>query len=166
VPELHRLGVKLVLLGSGEPSFEEQFRYLADAFRDQLAVRIGFDIALSRRIYAGCDAFLMPSRFEPCGLGQLYAMRYGTMPIVHAVGGLRDTVIDPGDGELARGHGTGVCFDPETAAALVHAIERAVAVLANPIARANVQRAAMARDASWTASARQYVQLYRELAQR
>jgi starch synthase len=163
VPELHRIGIKLAVLGSGEPAFEERFRYLAGAFRDQLAVRIGFDIALSRRIYAGCDAFLMPSRFEPCGLGQLYAMRYGTMPIVHAVGGLRDTVIDPGDGELARGHGTGVCFEPATAAALVHAIERAVALLADPIARANVQRAAMARDASWTASAQRYVQLYRDL---
>ncbi len=166
VPELHRLGAKLVLLGSGEPSFEEQFRYLASAFREQIAVRIGFDIGLSRRIYAGSDAFLMPSRFEPCGLGQLYAMRYGTMPIVHAVGGLRDTVLDPGDGELARGHGTGVCFEPASTAALVHAIERAVALLADPIARTNVQRAAMARDASWIASARQYVQLYRELARR
>jgi starch synthase len=163
VPELQRLGGKLALLGSGEPDLEDRFRYLARAFADHVAVRIGFDIGLSRRLYAGCDAFVMPSRFEPCGLGQLYAMRYGTMPIVHAVGGLRDTVIDPGDAELARGLGTGVRFDSATGDGLVHAIERAVALLRDPIARANLQRAAMARDSSWTASARQYVQLYREL---
>ncbi|HEY1811539.1 MAG TPA: glycogen synthase GlgA [Kofleriaceae bacterium] len=163
VPELQRLGAKLALLGSGEPAFEDRFRYLASAFADHVAVRIGFDIGLSRRLYAGCDAFVMPSRFEPCGLGQLYAMRYGTMPIVHAVGGLRDTVIDPGDDELARGLGTGVRFDSATSAGLVLAIERAVTLLRDPAARANLQRAAMARDSSWTASARQYVQLYREL---
>ena len=151
------------MLGSGEPVLEQQFRYLADVFREHVAVRIGFDLALSRRIYAGCDVFLMPSRFEPCGLGQLYAMRYGTIPIVHAVGGLRDTVIDPGDGELARGRGTGIRFESATAAALLHAIERAVALIADPIAHANVQRAAMTRDSSWTASAQQYVQLYREI---
>ncbi|HEX4454383.1 MAG TPA: glycogen synthase GlgA [Kofleriaceae bacterium] len=163
VPELHRIGIKLAVLGSGEPAFEDRFRYLASTFRDQLAVRIGFDIALSRRMYAGCDAFLMPSRFEPCGLGQLYAMRYGTMPIVHAVGGLRDTVIDPGDAELALGHGTGVRFDEASTPALVHALSRAVALLRDRSARARIERAGMARDSSWTASAQQYVQLYRDL---
>jgi starch synthase len=164
VPALHGLGIKLAVLGSGEPAFEDRFRYLAGAFREQIAVRIGFDIALSRRIYAGCDAFLMPSRFEPCGLGQLYAMRYGTMPIVHAVGGLRDTVIDPGDAELARGHGTGVRFDEASTTALVHALSRAATLLRDPLARAHIERAAMARDSSWTASAQQYLQLYRSLA--
>jgi starch synthase len=164
VPELHRIGVKLAVLGSGEPAFEDRFRYLAGAFHEQLAVRIGFDIALSRRLYAGCDAFLMPSRFEPCGLGQLYAMRYGTMPIVHAVGGLRDTVIDPGDAELALGHGTGVRFDEPSTTALVHALARAVTLLRDRSARTRIERAGMARDSSWTASAQQYVQLYRDLA--
>ena len=163
VPELHRLGAKLAVLGSGEPAFEDQFRYLATAFAQHVAVRIGFDIGLSRRLYAGCDAFLMPSRFEPCGLGQLYAMRYGTMPIVHAVGGLRDTVIDPGDTDLARGRGTGVRFEHATTAALVHALERAVTLLRDRSARVAIQQAAMARDSSWTASAQQYLQLYREL---
>jgi len=154
VPELHRLGAKLVVLGSGEPELEDRFRYLASVFSDQLAVRIGFDLALSRRIYAACDLFAMPSRFEPCGLGQLYAMRYGTLPIVHAVGGLRDTVSDPG---------TGIRFDAATVPALVHAIERAVALYRDPIRREATQLAAMARDSSWTASALQYVQLYRSL---
>lgn len=154
VPELARLGAKLVVLGSGEPDLEDRFRELATRFGEHLAVRIGFDLALSRRIYAGCDLFAMPSRFEPCGLGQLYAMRYGTLPIVHAVGGLRDTVSDPG---------TGIRFDAPTVPALVRAIERAIALYRDPTARSTTQRAAMARDSSWTASASQYVQLYRSL---
>ena len=154
VPELQRLGAKLVVLGSGEPELEDRFRKLATSFGERLAVRIGFDLPLSRRIYAGCDLFAMPSRFEPCGLGQMYAMRYGTLPIVHAVGGLRDTVSDPA---------TGIRFDAATVPALVRAIERAVALYRDPIARTTTQLAAMARDSSWTASALQYVQLYRSL---
>ena len=155
VPELHRLGARLIVLGSGEPALEDRFRYLATAFGEQVAVRIGFDLALSRRIYAGADLFVMPSRFEPCGLGQLYAMRYGTIPIVHAVGGLRDTVRDPD---------TGIAFEPASAPALLAALERAVALVRDPLRRLSVQRAAMARDSSWTASAREYVALYESLA--
>jgi starch synthase len=163
VPELHRLGAKLVVLGSGEPDLEATFTWLAGAFKDNVAVRIGFDGALSRRIYAGSDLFVMPSRFEPCGLGQLYAMRYGSIPVVHAVGGLRDTVIDPGDDELARGHGTGIQFHAATTSALVAALERAVQLFRDPVALAATRRAAMERDLSWTASAQQYVELYESL---
>jgi starch synthase len=163
VPELHRLDAALIVLGSGEPALEVRFRYLATAFSDHVAVRIGFDIALSRRIYAGCDLYAMPSRFEPCGLGQLYAMRYGTIPVVHAVGGLRDTVSDPGDGELARGAGTGIRFEGATAFALATALARGVALVRDPHALARVRASAMARDSSWSASAQQYVQLYRSL---
>jgi len=163
IPDLHRLGAKLVVLGSGEPDLEARFRWLADVFRDHVAVRIGFDLKMSRRLYAGSDLFVMPSRFEPCGLGQMYAMRYGSMPVVHAVGGLRDTVLDPGDEDLARGIGTGIRFDEPTVTALVRALERAVALYRDPIALANIRRAVMARDSSWTASAQQYLQLYRSL---
>jgi starch synthase len=163
VPDLHRLNAKLVVLGSGEPDLEATFTWLAGAYSDNLAVHIGFDIALSRRIYAGSDLFLMPSRFEPCGLGQLYAMRYGSIPIVHAVGGLRDTVIDPGDDELARGNGTGLQFQAATAAALVGGLERGVKLFRDRKALAAVRRAAMSRDSSWTASAQQYVELYQSL---
>ncbi|HEY5925275.1 MAG TPA: glycogen synthase GlgA [Kofleriaceae bacterium] len=151
VPELQRLGAKLVVLGSGEPDLEATFVELASSCGDQLAVRIGFDIALSRRIYAGSDFFLMPSRFEPCGLGQLYAMRYGSIPIVHAVGGLRDTVIDPD---------TGIQFHAATTTALVDALERAVKLFGDHQAMRATRRAAMARDSSWTASAKQYAELY------
>jgi starch synthase len=162
-PELHRIGARLIVLGSGEPHLESRFRWLADVFRDHVAVRIGFDLALSRRIYAGTDLFVMPSRFEPCGLGQLYAMRYGSIPIVHAVGGLRDTVIDPGDAELANGRGTGIRFEAPSASSLLSAVERATKLFRDRAAFANVRAAAMARDSSWTASAQQYVQLYRSL---
>jgi len=150
--ELAGLGAKLVVLGSGEHSIESRFRALAS---ERIAVRIGFDIALSRRIYGGSDLFLMPSRFEPCGLGQLYAMRYGSIPIVHAVGGLRDTVDDPR---------TGIKFAPATPTALVTALERGVALVRDRDALLAVRRAAMARDSSWTASAKQYLELYRSLA--
>ena len=163
VPELSRIGAKLVVLGSGEPDLEATFSWLANAFNEHVAVRIGFDIALSRRIYAGSDLFLMPSRFEPCGLGQLYAMRYGAIPVVHAVGGLRDTVIDPGDAELAAGNGTGVQFHAATTSALIGGIERATALFRDRKARTATRRAAMARDSSWTASAQQYVALYDSL---
>jgi len=164
VPELARLGARLVVLGSGEPSLEQRFRWLADVFRQHVAVRIGFDHDLARRIYAASDLFAMPSRFEPCGLGQLYAMRYGAIPVVHAVGGLRDTVIDPGDPDLARGRGTGIRFTPTTPLALARALERAVKLFRDPAVLATMRRAAMARDSSWMASAQQYVQLYRSLA--
>ncbi len=163
VPELARIGARLVVLGAGEPALEQRFTWLAEVFRQHLAVRIGFDGDLARRIYGGSDVFAMPSRFEPCGLGQLYAMRYGAIPVVHAVGGLRDTVIDPGDAELARGGGTGVRFAPAAALPFALGLVRAAQLFRDPAARAAVVRAAMGRDSSWTASALEYVQLYRSL---
>ena len=154
IPHLHRLGAKLVVLGSGEPDLEATFTWLTGAYKADVAVRIGFDIALSRRIYAGSDFFVMPSRFEPCGLGQLYAMRYGSIPIVHAVGGLKDTVNDPK---------TGIQFHAATSTALVDAIERGVALYRNAKALRATRVAAMSRDSSWTASAQQYVALYESI---
>jgi starch synthase len=163
VPGLAALGARLVVLGAGEPALEDRFRWLAQTFDAHVSTTIGFDSAFARRIYAGSDLFVMPSRFEPCGLGQLYAMRYGSIPIVHAVGGLRDTVIDPGDAELARGHGTGFRFEPASAPKLLAALERAVRMFRDRAAFATLRDAAMARDSSWTASAHEYVQLYRSL---
>jgi starch synthase len=162
-PELHRLRARLVVLGAGEPDLEARFRYIARSFAHHVHVRIGFDIGLARRIYASSDLFVMPSRFEPCGLGQLYAMRYGAVPIVTVVGGLRDTVTDPGDAELAQGHGTGIHVRAATAPALLEAIERGVTLFRDRAAFAKLQRSAMSRDSSWTVSARDYVQLYRSL---
>lgn len=167
VPELHTLGAKLVVLGSGSSSLQERFRYLANTFSRNVAVRIGFDVAQSRRIYAGADAFLVPSRFEPCGLSQMYAMRYGTVPIVHAVGGLRDTVHDPGDNGLRRGEGTGFRFEHPTAVGLHWAIGRAARMFReSPDAWQAIVRADMAQDWSWDGSARKYLSVYSYLHER
>jgi len=178
IPELHHLDAKLVILGSGESDLESRFSWLGDVFKEQVAVRIGFDINLSRRIYAGSDFFLMPSRFEPCGLGQLYAMRYGTIPIVHAVGGLRDTVVDAGNiapvvgaafkpsakkQRIPNVTGTGFVFTNPTPLALFTAIERGCRWFRTPHAFDALRKTAMARDSSWTVSANEYVQLYRSL---
>ncbi|MGE3547380.1 MAG: glycogen synthase GlgA, partial [Kofleriaceae bacterium] len=163
VPQLTALGARLVVLGAGEPVYEQQFRAIAREHAGRVAVAIGFDTALARRIYAGSDLFVMPSRFEPCGLGQLYAMRYGSIPIVTPVGGLRDTVIDPGDRDLARGLGTGIRLDAITSDALAHAIERGARLVRDPRVAATVRRAAMMRDSSWTASADEYLHLYGSL---
>lgn len=154
VPDLAALGARMVVLGAGEPELEERFRALARQYPDRIAVRIGFDLGLARRIYGGTDLFVMPSRFEPCGLGQLYAMRFGSIPVVHAVGGLRDTV---------RDGVTGIQFDGADARSLRAALERAVALYGDTDAFASLQRNAMARDSSWDASALAYVQLYRSL---
>jgi starch synthase len=163
VPELHALGVKLVVLGSGDPALEDRFRYLATTFAENVAVRIGFDPQLARRIYGGADVFVMPSRFEPCGLGQLYAMRYGAIPIVHAVGGLVDTVEDPGDDDDLGVRGTGFAFAEATAAALGKALVRAAALFTGQRpAWTKLVKRAMQRDSSWKAPARAYVEVYRE----
>jgi len=158
VPELDAMGVKLVVLGAGEPELEARFRYLADTFASTISVRIGFDLGYARRIYAGSDLFVMPSRFEPCGLGQLYAMRYGTLPIVHAVGGLVDTVRDADSAA-----GTGFRFIEPTSAALLAAIKRAVTAARDRGSFDALRRRAMSRDSSWAASASAYVALYRSL---
>lgn len=157
---LPELGMKLMVLGSGDPELESRLVHLARAFPEHLAVRIGFDLDYARRIYGGSDLFLMPSRFEPCGLGQLYAMRYGAVPLVHAVGGLRDTVIDP---VAVRGTPTGLRFEQPTTGALYVAIARAVAMYRDRVTFASLRRGAMMRDSSWTVPAHEYVQLYRSL---
>ena len=161
VPELAAAGAKLVVLGSGEPTLEDRLRWLAARFRDHFALRLGFDPAMARRIYAGADAVLVPSRFEPCGLTQLYAMRYGAVPIVHAVGGLRDTVHDPGDLALAGGGGTGIRFDQADAIAMQAAVARAARLFREHAGWQRIVLAAMRRDSSWGPSAREYLQLYR-----
>ncbi|HFE47222.1 MAG TPA: glycosyltransferase, partial [Nannocystis exedens] len=133
----------------------------SNTFSQHLTIRVGFDPALSRRLIAGSDMLLLPSRFEPCGLTQLYAMRYGTVPVVHAVGGLRDTVIDPGDAGLAQGKGTGFCFEHPTAEGLHWALSRALRMYReDPQAWQTIVHTGMSQDFSWTRSARAYLNLY------
>lgn len=163
VPELSALGAVLVLLGDGDEQMERRLRALAGEHGDRLSIEIGFDPALARRIFAGSDVILMPSRFEPCGLTQMYAMRYGAIPIVSPVGGLRDTVVDPGDAGLGRGQGTGFAMAEVSAAGLGAAIERAAILHRDRSAWGVLVRAAMSRDFSWRGPAGEYLALYRRL---
>jgi starch synthase len=157
---LFALNASVVILGSGERRYEELFAVLGRGYSDRLGIRLGFNDALSHQIQAGSDCLLMPSRFEPCGLTQLYAMRYGTIPIVRATGGLRDTVspFDP----VTR-QGTGFMFAAPTADALSEAVGAAVSVFTDKEAWRQLQRNAMTQDFSWDRSALQYIDVYREI---
>jgi starch synthase len=145
------------VLGSGEMRYETMWRALAAAHPDRIAVKIGFDESLAHLIEGAADIFLMPSQFEPCGLNQMYSMRYGTVPVVRATGGLEDTVTDYND---PTGDGTGFKFRPYTAAALMTSIDRARTAFANPSLWRKLQVAGMRQDFSWDRSAREYVKLY------
>jgi starch synthase len=155
--ELPRLGAAFVVLGSGEPRYQDFWTSLAAAYPDLIAARIGFDESLAHLIEAGADMFLMPSRFEPCGLNQMYSLRYGTVPIVRSVGGLADTVRDYSPG---RPESTGFVFEDYTAPALLGALRRALAAFADTRTWRGLQRAGMALDHSWDRSAREYVTIY------
>jgi len=155
--ELPHLGARFAVLGTGEPAFEAMWRRLAAQFPDRIGVRIGFDEGLSHLIEAGSDLFLMPSRFEPCGLNQMYSLRYGTLPLVRATGGLDDTVenYDP-----YTGRGTGFKFWEASGPALVDTLRWALRVYDHPDVWQRLQRAAMAGDFSWARSAAAYVEVY------
>lgn len=164
VPELHDMPARLVVLGTGEPGLEDSFRLAARHFTRNVRTQIAFDVPLSHKLIAGCDGLLVPSRFEPCGLTQMYAMRCGTVPVVHATGGLADTVRDPGDAGLARGEGTGFSFEHPTVQGLRWAMRRAVRMYrAHPDGWRAIQRAGMQRDWSWRRSAGDYLNLYKAL---
>ena len=156
---LDETDARFAILGSGSPEHEDALRHLAaHAPPARLAVTLAFDNALAHRLYGAGDLFLMPSRSEPCGLGQLYAIAYGTPPIVHAVGGLRDTVV-PWDGQDGVGF-TFQSFDLDDAA---DAVQRALAVVADADAYRRLQQNGLAADHSWANSAKRYVDLYREV---
>jgi starch synthase len=158
------LGVQLILLGSGELAIETQARALAQAYPRQVAVTVGFDEALAHQIEGGADAFLMPSVYEPCGLNQMYSQRYGTVPIVHATGGLKDTVIDYTPARLAAGEASGFRFDTFDAAHLAEAVLRARRLYrAAPRAWRRLMQDCMRLDHSWLRRARAYLALYEEL---
>jgi starch synthase len=154
---------QLVILGTGERALEEALQALARARPREVAVRIGFDERLAHLIEAGADAFLMPSRFEPCGLNQMYSQRYGTPPVAHATGGLCDSIVDCTRATLADQTATGFLFREPTVAALLAAIERAIAAYRDPATWRALQRNGMARDFGWQASAQRYDALYRSL---
>lgn len=156
---------QLAVLGSGEAALEQALDEAAAHHPRQVAVRIGYDEGLAHRLEAGGDMFVMPSRFEPCGLNQIYSLRYGTVPIVHRVGGLADSVVDAIDHTLRARTATGFVFDYPTVFDLNQAIRRALALYADRPAWRRLMRTGMDQDFSWTASARQYAALYRSLLQ-
>lgn len=157
------LGAKLALLGSGDHPLEGAFLGAADRHRGRIGVRIGYDEPMSHLMQAGGDAILIPSRFEPCGLTQLYALRYGCLPVVARVGGLADTVIDANAAAVAAGAATGLVFAPSDPLALHGAIARTVRLHGDRPVWQAMQRAAMRADVSWGQSAARYAALYRSL---
>lgn len=160
IPELMRQKIQLVLLGSGEAEYEAAMQELTTAYPKRIGVRIGYDEGLAHRIEAGCDVFLMPSRFEPCGLNQMYSQRYGTLPIVSPVGGLADTVIDTTLESLAANTATGFVMPVVSSAGLTEAVERTLDIYQQADLWQRLQGHAMAQDFSWQASADQYRALY------
>jgi starch synthase len=160
LPGLLEAGCQIALLGSGETPLETAWRAAAADHPGRVAVRVGYDAELAARMYAGGDCFLMPSRYEPCGLGQLIALRYGTIPIVRRTGGLADTVEE---WDARRGTGTGFIFDDFSVDALREVVGRTLAVFREPRRWETLVHNAMTQDFSWDASAREYVTLYRKV---
>jgi len=155
--EMLSADIQFVLLGSGSPAFERGYLELAKRFPGNVAVRVGYDEGLSHRIEAGCDFFLMPSLFEPCGLNQMYSLRYGTIPIVRATGGLDDTVIDFTQ-DAARANG--IKFQEYSARALAKAIRKALAIYQLPDIFRRYRRNGMRADFSWEQTVEEYVKVY------
>jgi starch synthase len=155
--------VQWVILGTGDPRYHELLTTLAQRFPEKVAVRLTFSNELAHRIEAGADIFLMPSRYEPCGLNQLYSLKYGTVPVVHATGGLADTITNLTDATLAAGTANGFSFDNYTPVALAQTLERACQTFYNRPVWEQLIRTGMSQDWSWNHSAREYSRLY-ELA--
>ncbi len=158
-------GARLALVGTGEPALELAIREAAARHPGRIGAVIGYDEGLSHLVQAGCDTILVPSRFEPCGLTQLYGLRYGCVPVVARTGGLADTVIDANEAALTAGVATGFQFSPVDDASLQHALTRAAACHADRAAWQRVQACGMASDVSWGRSASAYARLYRSLLQ-
>jgi len=161
--ELDKRNVALVVLGSGEPVYERFFRSWAALFPERVGVRIGYDEALAHRIEAGADLFLMPSRYEPCGLNQIYSLKYGTVPVVRATGGLEDTIEE---WDATDETGTGFKFADFRASELLSAIDRALAAFTDKARWQRLMRNGMAKEYKWETAAAEYAAVYEEVAAR
>jgi starch synthase len=163
LPAIERLGAQLVVVGTGDAEFERALQAAAAAHPGRIAVHLGYDEALAHQVQAGVDALLVPSRFEPCGLTQLCALRYGAIPVVARVGGLADTVVDANPMALATGAGTGIVFTPDSVDDLVLAVERTLRLRRDGRTWLAMQRRAMASPVGWETPAQHYAALYRAL---
>ena len=155
--ELMREELSLVVLGTGERRYEDMFRALAAAYPDRAAVKVAYDNAIAHKVEAGADMFLMPSHYEPCGLNQIYSLKYGTVPIVRATGGLDDTVEVF---NLEHGTGTGFKFEEYSGAALMYAIRQALHHFVDERIWKRIQLNGMSKDFSWKAPAAEYAKVY------
>jgi starch synthase len=163
LPAMLHSGAQLVVQGSGDPLLEAAFVDAARQHPQQVAVRIGYDESWAHKLIAGADVMLVPSRFEPCGLTQLYALRYGTVPLVRRVGGLADTVVKAtaiSAAGLTQEAATGFVFDEATASALQAEVARALGYFEQPALWATLMQQGMAQDFSWKRPARDYMSLY------
>ncbi len=163
LPEMLTLPLQFILLGKGEKHFEQQLSTFASRYPDKIAVTLGYDEGLAHQLEAGADVFLMPSKFEPCGLNQLYSQRYGTVPIVRKTGGLADTVVDTLPETLGNKTATGFVFNQATSGSLMEAIKRALIVYSQPETWKQLQTNGMQKDYSWNNSAKEYMGLYEQL---
>jgi starch synthase len=161
--ELLLLDIRLIVLGTGEGSYEAALREWTAKRPDRMAALLTFDDALAHRIMAGADVFLMPSRYEPCGLSQLYAMRYGAVPVAHQTGGLTDTIVDYRPRAAVEGHATGFLFRPCTAESFLRSIQLALAIRHDRPAWKRLMLTAMRTDFGWEQSAAKYVDAYRRV---
>jgi len=155
--ELFAMGMGLVVLGSGDDGYEDRFLDLQTRYPDRFGLKLGFNTGLAHKIIAGSDVFLIPSLYEPCGLTQMYSLKYGTIPVVRATGGLKDTVIDP---EEKRGQGTGFKFDRFQATDLAEGVKRALKTFEQPDLWQKMRQEAMDQDFSWRRSAKEYLKLF------
>jgi starch synthase len=160
------LGAQFVLLGTGEPKYHALFQRFVERYPGRVAVTLGFDDALAHRIEAGADVFLMPSRYEPSGLNQLYSLRYGTIPVVRRTGGLADTVVDATPAALARGDANGFVFDDYSPDAFLRAVARALRTFRDAQVWRRLQQVGMRQDFSWGRSARRYLDVYQRTTAR
>ncbi len=163
LPRLFELGSRLAVLGSGDAVLEGSLKEATVRYSGRVGIATAYDEPLSHLLQAGSDAILIPSRFEPCGLTQLYGLHYGCVPVVARVGGLADTIVDANDAAISAGVASGIQFAPVTQDALEHALQRATTLYADKAAWASMQQAGMKADVSWTRSAVRYAELYRSL---
>lgn len=161
--KIMEMDVQFVILGTGDPKYHEMLEEMAEKYGDKMGVNLRFDDPLAHMIYAGSDIFLMPSRFEPCGLGQMIALKYGTLPLVHKTGGLADTVTDYTENP---NQGNGFVFDEYSSEALLSAIERAVEVYSNKRKWNTIVKKCMKIDHSWKNAVKKYMELYEKAAEK
>jgi starch synthase len=163
IPDIITMPIQIIMLGSGDNNLERELNNFSRLYPDKISVTIGYDEKLAHLIEAGIDVFLMPSRFEPCGLNQMYSQRYGTIPIVRHTGGLADTVVDAMPETLADNTASGIVFNEAEAGSLEEALKRCLILFDDKKTWEKMQKAGMKKDFSWKNSAKQYLDLYESM---